>query len=774
MKILHLTDTHLTAKNPASRLDVFYESLLNKLSDVTEIIKQEQVDLVIHTGDLFHTSRIAFQVTGDLAQILRAWNVPILVVPGNHDLDGYNLSTINQTSLGLLARTGVVQLLTRQAPYEVMIDGLCLRIEGQEFDMNLDKGNPDDYRMRETKDLNILAAHGMLMEKPYFEEVPHTLIKDVDSNADIVLCGHYHPGFGCIQQGKTFFYNPGSMSRVEISKREPNLSLFSIIKEEGVLKSEWVKSLTFPSAKANEAIFDFSKHEEKKEQKQQLLSLKETIHQAISMTQGHPIDQLLDEMAKTEALDEDVVNKAKGYMDKAKQDDPSLMQEVKGYVTSLDRLSLVSVEIEDFLSHEKSVIELDPGFNAVIGKTNSGKSSIIRAILWCLYNEPKGTEFIRTGKKGCRVKCNFSNGSSIERARTLTSSGYYEVTDEEGTVQRYQGFGNDIPIQVLQTHQMPSAFLAKDRSVKLTVNEQLDGPFLLAESPQMKAIIVGRLVGTQYMDAAIKLLNKETTAAQRNIKTYQTQLEKWQGELTQFDDLPQLAEQIRLIEEQMLVKRQLEQWLEGATTLVQRRNGLANQKARCEEVLTQCPNLDELSFYEDGAKALMDFLAMSQQLLQKKTKLESQRDTTEIILSNVPDLSSLPVFEGVVNDLTRFLEAGNRLLNTQSQLQSQRQVLESKMVTFDSEALKRYVERANEAIFALARGTGLSSQLQQISHQIRSMEQQLETLNADPSEQRVAHYQRQLTALFEEQGTCPTCGTVYGDDQLQFLLEHKH
>ena len=48
--------------------------------------------------------------------MIKSWQIPVYVVPGNHDIEGYTIDTIDQTKLGLLAKAGEVKLLTRDNP----------------------------------------------------------------------------------------------------------------------------------------------------------------------------------------------------------------------------------------------------------------------------------------------------------------------------------------------------------------------------------------------------------------------------------------------------------------------------------------------------------------------------------------------------------------------------------------------------------------------------------------------------------------------------------
>ena len=55
-----------------------------------------------------------------------------------------------------------------------------------------------------------------------------------------------------------------------------------------------------------------------------------------------------------------------------------------------------TVKIHDFQSHEDSFMEFEKGLNIIVGPSDSGKSAVIRAIKWALFNEiGKGDYFVR-------------------------------------------------------------------------------------------------------------------------------------------------------------------------------------------------------------------------------------------------------------------------------------------------------------------------------------------------------------------------------------------
>ena len=128
MKFLHITDSHGTVKGPEGRKDVYYITFLKKLYELNKVVQHFGIDAVIHTGDLFHSARVSNKFAGQVSELIKAMGVDFYVVPGNHDIEGYTVDTIDQTMLGLMAKTGVVKLLTRETPVQFLA-----KQNGEEF-----------------------------------------------------------------------------------------------------------------------------------------------------------------------------------------------------------------------------------------------------------------------------------------------------------------------------------------------------------------------------------------------------------------------------------------------------------------------------------------------------------------------------------------------------------------------------------------------------------------------------------------------------------------
>lgn len=218
MKFLYLTDTHIRGRRPWTRKDNFAATLASKLQEVVELANDYGVTAVLHGGDFFDLPAPALPTVGQFAAILRQLRAPLYVVPGNHDIYGYDPASLEHTMLGFLARLGLLHLLVPEVKRYFRRRNLTVQVTGQPFHYAIDCRDPQkDYCVAKTGcDLAIHLVHGMLVPKPFYSGAPYTLIEQVApyTQADYTLASHAHFGFPEVfYQGK-WFINPGSLARL--------------------------------------------------------------------------------------------------------------------------------------------------------------------------------------------------------------------------------------------------------------------------------------------------------------------------------------------------------------------------------------------------------------------------------------------------------------------------------------------------------------------------------------------------------------------------------
>ena len=547
VKLVVINDTQIKSANPKSRIDHYETTIINKMIETGEIAKTENANLIIHTGDMFDIPKISERLLGLIAEIIRSYGVPMVVVPGNHDIYGYNINTINNTSLGLLAKTGVVKLLTRAMPCMLDIDGIKVNIQGQEYHAQIDQRDPKlDYYidLKIPADYYILAVHGMLISGGGHPSMPWTDISNIPPGPDYIFAGHWHPGFDpAVNQHSTRIFNYGSAVRDKATQdaklRSVGVLVATLEKNKKHNKFEFIE---FKYAQPADKVLDFNANLLKHLKTNYLANFKQALANA-SNFKAIDVNAILTNKATAMSM----LQSALDGIQEAEQLVDTFHQKLDGYVDKGYSQYITEVEIVNFQSHKDTLIKFNSGTNAITGPSNNGKTAALRAIRWCLFNEPPGNEFMRTGASKSRVKIVFSDNTWIERERTRTAAGIYRIFDGKD-VTEFKGFHNKMPPEIASIHQMPNIQFSKDIKTNLNIADQLSAPFLLSESPGTRALILGNLTGVDVIDAAIKETGRKAASLTKGIKERQKIIDANQGELANFKDLSDLELRIKKAE----------------------------------------------------------------------------------------------------------------------------------------------------------------------------------------------------------------------------------
>lgn len=226
-----------------------------------------------------------------------------------------------------------------------------------------------------------------------------------------------------------------------------------------------------------------------------------------------------------------------------------------------------SIKLINFQSHKTSQIDFDEGLTVILGQTDQGKSSIIRALKWVLYNEPRGTDFITAGCKLCRVILEMEDGSTIIRERDGQRNRY--ILTQNGEEQIFEGFGNSVPLEVIRAHGIPKIYIDKDATSAVNLAEQLEAPFLISESGSNRAKALGRLVGIHIIDAAQRTTLKDLIDAQQRQKLLESDITAVKEELQSYKDIELLAERVSSLKDTLEKLKQYKSRLSKLTQLKQ-------------------------------------------------------------------------------------------------------------------------------------------------------------------------------------------------------------
>ena len=174
--------------------------------------------------------------------------------------------------------------------------------------------------------------------------------------------------------------------------------------------------------------------------------------------------------------------------------------------------------IKNFQSHKNSVLEFVPGVNIIVGTSDSGKSAILRALRWVVWNRPTGNAFRSYWGGDTQVSVHLYDGDIIVRGK--------------GKQEEY--YLNDIQFKAFRT-EVPSEIKSVLNIGEINLQQQLDQPFLLTLSPGEVAQKFNKIARLDQIDKGISNIQKMTRAASTELKFVKGEISDLQEELKKYD-----------------------------------------------------------------------------------------------------------------------------------------------------------------------------------------------------------------------------------------------
>lgn len=320
MRILFFTDTHIRGTNPQNRKDNFSETLYQKVEEVFDIAQKNNVDILLHGGDIFDRPDISPSLVRDLILLISKYSLPIYAVAGNHDIYGQNPLTLNRTMLGLLDGADVVRLLKPGEKLYFTEGNKKIQLTGQHYFYGIDADyGKKSYIIKKDSDVDIAIhmVHGMLLEKPFFEGMAYTLIDEIlETQADITLSGHYHAGFSTKCIDDKYFINPGSLVRINNSLNEfLRMPKVVILNLEDEIK---IEEIYLTKALPGEEVLDRTKVEALSFREKKLSEFIQSVY-STGQYDTFDINNILEQISKQQNLKDEVIMEALRRIGKAQE-----------------------------------------------------------------------------------------------------------------------------------------------------------------------------------------------------------------------------------------------------------------------------------------------------------------------------------------------------------------------------------------------------------------------------------------------------------------------
>ena len=401
-----------------------------------------------------------------------------------------------------------------------------------------------------------------------------------------------------------------------------------------------------------------------------------------------------------------------------------------------------NITLANFQSHEKTELDLSPGINVIVGSSSAGKTSILRALIWALFNSPSGKNFIRKGQTDVYVSVIFSDGFAIAHERTKKIHIYELVTkDAEAT---FEAFGTSVPKEITQAVRMSD----------INIQRQLEPHFLALQSPGEIARYIRKTAGIDDIDKIVSSLHSRALKSNAALVSFEERIAEVDEELEELNKYD-----FKLIELKLGKHDKAQSKFGDLTVDLETITGLLEDVKSIDKSIPYLP----ATFDDDIAKL--------RKLAEKYDRIERQLPPLGMTISSIvlcsEFLSSIP---------STFIENVERLTRITTTHKSKSQLhedIEDILISLDE--LGTIAEDPSSLIAKLRHLKDSYIRLAETAVRLRSRTDEIAEQNS--SIKALSKKQHalivELADLQDQLDVCPTCGQKLTSEALTYLTSRR-
>ncbi len=216
----------------------------------------------------------------------------------------------------------------------------------------------------------------------------------------------------------------------------------------------------------------------------------------------------------------------------------------KNLITIFMKIIMIkTLKIKNFECWKDVEFDFHPGINIIVGNSDKGKSSIVRAIEYNCKNKPSGTDFrpdaltdsLPDKKIPTLVEITYKTKKKLDvisRERNLTGINEYRINGKSLVALR-----TDLPNEVFSVSKMSE--------INILSQHPDDQYFLLSKKPGQVAKELNKVSGLEIMDKAIADINSQVRTAKAALTLYEKETKETLSYLTE-TEWAEKAEELKI------------------------------------------------------------------------------------------------------------------------------------------------------------------------------------------------------------------------------------
>lgn len=273
-----------------------------------------------------------------------------------------------------------------------------------------------------------------------------------------------------------------------------------------------------------------------------------------------------------------------------------------------------SLQISNYQSHKKTELKFSPGVNLIIGQSDSGKTAIIRALRWAVWNRPLGDAF-RSHWGGDTSVVLKTDDCIVERFKGKED--YYKLS---GLDKPFKAFGTEPPEEIAQALNLS----------ELNLQSQHDNAFLISNNPGEVARHFNKVANIDKIDSSLKAVESWVRKLRQDVQATEDEIIRHQEQLEKFEYLDKMEADIEVLES-------LESKKEKTGADIQKLTKLLNEITEVGEKIQQAGGLipaekdvdDLLELHKAKAGKMQQYKALKElaaQIYETQTQIDEYRE----------------------------------------------------------------------------------------------------------------------------------------------------
>lgn len=290
--------------------------------------------------------------------------------------------------------------------------------------------------------------------------------------------------------------------------------------------------------------------------------------------------------------------------------------------------------IKNFQCHKSLSLDFSEGFNVITGSSDNGKSAIVRALCWALFNTPTGFSFKTEGAKKDTVVEVHTNKGVLRRVRGEKEN-YYELDGEQ-----FKALKGNVPVEVTSFFNIPEE----------SVQNQFDPHFMFHMSPgEVARMFNEKAPGLKDIDPLFSSANKFVSEIESDLSSKKTRALKLKDEIEELSWIKPFAVELKDL-------TAMKETYDGFVNTQGELSEILDRVEQLDEILSRTPDFDELGKSLESVKegqeavdAMKDNQTQVQALSRIIQGIQGELEELSCITALSKEIQTL---EGLVSELS--------------------------------------------------------------------------------------------------------------------------